>query len=770
MTLMTNTMTLQCAFTRTALLAVLLLVGSPARALGSAPDPASAMPTPASPSRAIVQPLARLTTVPGPLRLEGVAAEQRLALPLSPRLEVRSATLHLEVTSSTAMLEKVSSLTVVLNGRSIAQLPYSPAQPSFSADVPLPGNLLKAGYNDLRLRAVQHYTDECERPESPELWSEIDLQRSHVELDAAFRETAVTVGDLDALFDSRLWSPMPLTIVTASGSTDDATLQAGATAAQAVALRYRFQPLAIAHAEPRTSVEPKDGPFAGLDTAALAGGDAILIGTRDQLAPYVAAGFAEQINDSYLAVLPNDSDPTRAIVVVSGRDAAGVLRAARSFALARGIPYPGSTDLRAAKVEAATLAPYSRPNGVYPDQEFTFRELGLGDATTREEPIDLEVRLPADLFGRDDAEVELRLHIAYSAGLRDDSSVEVLLNGLLSRPIRFTSADGGSFNDYVVALPLKSFRPGTNVISFVPVFRGLHEGECERAVGAQLTLHGDSRLVMPKAGHFTRLPDLGRFAESLFPVAVKADGSDLAVRVFGEGSDPVAAAWTLLGKFAQVNGYPLLEAQVTRGEPAAGRHEVVIGTVAELPAAVFAGAPLQLTDPSIARYPTGVRSSSGNRESAAASRGWTSTSVPLYPLRDASAAITLTRALGDRGLLMQYRRDGAASTVLVTASSPELLRNRVNVLVSFDLWSSLGGDTVFWQDSADSVVARQLGDGWHVGDLAAAKKAEFWFSRYPWWWLLGLVAALAILSLLLRGAIVRRKAARHGDVEQEREF
>lgn len=769
---MTINMTLQRSLTRAVLIAAALLTGPAATATEAAPDPASTVAADASPSNPILQPLARLTSLPGPLRLEGVDAEHRLTLPLSPRLDVRSATLHLEVTSSTAMLDKVSSLAVVLNGRTIAQLPYSSAQPSFAADVPLPRDLLKTGYNDLRLRAVQHYTDRCERPESPELWSEIDLLRSYVALDASYRVVTATAAELDSLFDAKLWSPVPLTIVTAATPQDDAVLQAGAVAAQAVALRYRFHPTPIALAEPRPAAEPHSGAFPGLDTAALAGGDAILIGTRDQLAAYLDASILARIGDAYVAALPNDSDATRAIVVVSGADAAGVLRAAQAFALARGIPYPGSPELRPAKVQAPVLARYSQPNGVYPDHEFSFRELGLGDATTREEPIDLELRLPADLFGRDDAVVELRLHFAYGAGLRDDSSIEVLLNGLLSRPIRLTSPDGGSFNDYVVSLPLKSFRPGTNVISFVPVLRSLHEGECERPVGARITIHGDSRLVMPKAGHYTRLPDLGRFAETLFPAAVQADGADLVVRVLGDSPDSVAAAWTLLGKFAQVNGYPMIAAQVTRGEPSAGRHEVLVGPAASVPDASLAGAPLQLTDPSIARYPTGVRPSDDARKSVAELRGWTTTGVELHPVAQAHAALTLPRDLGDRGLLMQYRREGAASTLLVTASTPEQLKARVDSLVSFDVWSSLAGDTVFWQESADSVVTQQLGEGWHVGDLAAAKRAEYWFSRYPWWWLLGLIAALAAVALLARAAIVRRKAAVHGDVAQDpdREF
>src|SRR5512144_3020311 len=111
-----TTKTLHRLSSHAALLAALLLTGTPTQAADPAPDGAMPAATAATSSEPMVQPLARLTNVSGPMRLVGVDAEQRLTLPLSSRLDVRSATLHLEVTSSMAMLENVSSLTVMLNG------------------------------------------------------------------------------------------------------------------------------------------------------------------------------------------------------------------------------------------------------------------------------------------------------------------------------------------------------------------------------------------------------------------------------------------------------------------------------------------------------------------------------------------------------------------------------------------------------------------------------------------------------------------------------
>ena len=104
-----TTKTLHRLRSHAALVAALLLTGMATQAAESAPDEAAPAAA-ATPSQAIVQSLSRFTSVPGPLRLTGIDAEQRLTLPLSTRLDVRSATLHLEVTSSMAMLVSMPDL------------------------------------------------------------------------------------------------------------------------------------------------------------------------------------------------------------------------------------------------------------------------------------------------------------------------------------------------------------------------------------------------------------------------------------------------------------------------------------------------------------------------------------------------------------------------------------------------------------------------------------------------------------------------------------
>lgn len=736
-------------------------------ATGDAAD--SAKTTPAF---NVSQSLARFRGARGPLRLEGVEAEQRLSLPLSSRLDVERATLRVVARNSTAVIEAVSSLSVLLNGHTVAQLPLRKEQAAMVADVELPIRLLKSGYNDLRFRAVQHFTDKCERPRSPELWTEIDLVQSHVSLRASNRAVDVGVAELDTLFDARLWQPVPLTVVAVTPTTDDAFLEAAAVVAQGVALRYRFHPLAVSQtfARPNGGPAAPDAAFPGLDTAALAVSDAVLLGTKAQLRPFVAPGIHAAIADSFYAVYPNDADPTRAIVVVSGQDTAGVTKAARAFALARGVPYPGSRTMQPRTVETPALSSYSRANGIYPEGTYTFRELGFDDVVTAEEPIELELMLPPDLFGRDDAQVEMHLDFAYSAGLRDDSSVEVLLNGLLSRPIRLSSPEGASFTDYVVSIPLKSFRPGRNVVSFAPKLRGLHEGECERPSAGTLTLRAGSTLVMPKAGHYTRLPDLARFGESLFPVGVQADGNDLVIKVAGADEDTVSAVLTLLAKFAQVQRYPLLAAQVTRGEPAAGRHVVVLGALDAVPKEDLRGAPLGLDDPAVVHYPTGLRLAEFGPEPSGQWRGLASTGVNLRPIRGAQASVSMPRDLGDWGLVMQYRGGSAdGSTVLVTAGSPALLRERVGSLVSFEVWDGLTGDTVFWL-GPEQLVAGEFGEAWFVGEIDTTQKLAYWFTHYPWWWFALVVGALLLTALLIRSAIVRRRRTVHAHVQEDKEY
>lgn len=723
---------------------------------------------PGEPDPLFDRPLAHFMTVDQTIRLQGVVSERRFFVPLSPRIALDEASLHLRLTHSTSVLEQLSRVLVLLNNRTIAQIPMIISKPEIDAEIPLPIELLKRDYNELKLRAIQHYTEKCERPEAPELWAEIDTMQSRVVLGGSLRPVDSDLGSLDDVLDERLWAAPDLTIVTAN-DLDDETLASGAIVAQAVALRYRYHPLQIHHASASPARETvQTGVLPGLDQAKLGEGDAVLIGVRETLAPYLAPQILAEIRGAYVAAFPQDTDPTRLVLVVSGTSPHEVRTAAEALALGRGRPHPAAAASSIAAVEAPELDWYAAANSVHPDTEYRFSDLGFRDYASTGEPMDLEFLIPPDLFAREQARIRLELNFAYSAGLRSDAALEIMINGLFTRSIRFVEPGGQSFQGYVVDIPLKSFRPGRNVVTFLPSLQSLFSGECESQPIGRVAIYADSKLIMPEAVHLTSLPDLSRFRESLFPFGVAPDGSRLAIQVTSRDAFSTAAAWTLLGKLAQVQKYPLLESVVSYGTVPDERHVMVIGPVQSLPQNLLEAAAVQLTDPASIPTEVALREPPPKADGVVLGRRLPDAGTPQVPPHVARVRQPL--ALGDWAALEAFRRpDSDDTAMLLTAAEPVLLAARTRTLIGHDVWGSLQGDTVFWREDKSSVIARRLGSTWLVGDVDAIEQLEYFFSKYPWWWVVLVLAALVPVAFIIRMMVLRRRRHEYGESD-DREF
>ena len=154
-------------------------------------NPAGAQPsaaaTPAAVNNVIyASSLSRFAAQDGQLTLRNASSEYVLFVPESGRRQVRRASLQLEITKYIALA--ASSLLIVShNRRRIAQLPLKSTSPDGSADIQLPAELLTEGYNQIKFEVAQHYTQECEDPTSPELWTQLDSLASPIDIEVAPR-------------------------------------------------------------------------------------------------------------------------------------------------------------------------------------------------------------------------------------------------------------------------------------------------------------------------------------------------------------------------------------------------------------------------------------------------------------------------------------------------------------------------------------------------------------------------------------------------------
>ena len=700
---------------------------------------------------------------PQPINLRGANGEESLSLPISPRLQIRRAVLHLFATNSLSLLSPRSQLQVRLDGKVVAQIALDPKLPQIQAQIDLPVRLLTTGYHSLTFAVAQHYTNDCEDPSAAELWTQIDTAQSWIALDASLRDVHPTLAKLDEVFDPKLWGNQQLTVLSPGAMNPD-VLRWGALAAQAVALRLGYVPLQLRYAQAMPAAAQTDTGLR-LDLKPLEHTDAVLIGTRQQLQPYLPDALAARITGPFLAIEPLNANTGRYVLIASGLSAGQVDVALRTANLLD-YPYPDTVDAVVKSLELPALPDNPGPRMVYPNQAVPFSRLGFRTAnfSGMYGQKELEFTLPPDLFAPDNAFVHLKLRFAYGAGLREDSVLNVLLNGQFQSAIALSARNGGYFRDYDVAIPLTSFKPGRNVLTFSAAMMPLITGRriAINTDNLRLTLFADSRLELPDAAHIAALPNLDLFARTGFPYTHKAYGAGGVFAIARADGAQAAAAWMLAAKLAQVQKLPLLDARWQIGTAGLSTQDnaVVVGLPSDLPDDLRRALPLRFGATSASPYPLAV-SAEGPGTLGLLGRLWRRLGEKFQISAPPVLPTTVWTQQGGVGLgrqaaLLQAKLPGSARSTLtvLTADHPSTLLAQTDALIQPAVWSQLGGDLVLWQGD-EQIASQMVGSTYTIGQAPFGARFGFLLSRHPWFWgivvgVLALLLAALTLRLLLR--------------------
>ncbi len=748
-------------------LLALALTALTALAQAAPPAPAEPEPSPAkAAARALPEvkpgqvaqelPLSRFMLKQEPMMLRNARGEYELTIPITRRARVDAAQLHIEWTNSISLLAKRSQLAVFLGEQVLAQARLDPQRPEGALDVRLPANLFALGYNKLRFAAAQHYTDECEDPSAPELWTQINPVASKLIIQSTPLPLTPKLSELDDLFDPKQWQALPLHIaLPAVGALSPAQLQWGALIAEGAALRLKYLPL---HVTCSAAIDPAT--------------DNVLAGTRKQLAARLPADYLAQIQGAFLAIHALPEDPTRFLLVLSGRDEAEVSRAVRAFTLLA-FPFPDAPSTRVDALAEPKAVRGLTARTLEPSSSYHFSDLGFASKTLkgmRAGDVKIEFDISPDYYANEQTEIALALHFTHGTRMRADSVVNILLNGLYERAIPIGGDSDGVFRNYRVGIPLRSMLPGRNVIEFSPQMMPLITGHCEAIQEENLlfSLFADSRIELPGVSRYAALPDLSYTARAAFPQLAEPDGSGLAVQVADADFHTAAAAWMLLAKLAQKAGYPLSKTEISTQLPRSKKHLLVIGSAAQLDPGLMKAAPVQLGQSGTVKHP--APGAPLMRETLPGWFGQLRKKLG-YPVRtpeksDAPwvADLTQTGSLGELGLTLQFESPLAAKKVawVVTAQTPELLAQRVETMIGPDLWDRFQGDAAVWQSTPESLSARRLGSSFHVGTINPFIGIEFYFSQYPWIWMGTLVVLLSVFAWLTLALLRRFKKQHHG--------
>ncbi len=710
------------------------------------------------------------------LRLQGGSANGDMSIPLSPLVKVTSAKLHLEAISSIALMERRSVLNVRFNNATIGQIAFDPSRPEFTADIDIPSSLWRSEYNSLTLVA-SHFADACQAPGAPDLWSEVNLYESSITINTEHVVDNLSLQALSSFFHPGVGSQRSVKLVTIDNDTfeDDIKQHSLPVIAQGLALREQYQTLEFEHisqalkrneVELNERLETDEAIERYRHSSWYLGRNSnynlhVLVATRDALREFLPETITNDIKGPFLKIqkTPSIRIGDRIIVaaqnrlIVSGLTAQEVAHASTVLAYMDDSLNP---DDQINILSEQTLTSSLQANvTLQPGGAYSFRRMGNGDSTffgagTFSKKV--EVRLPADYYVAESANVKLALNFGYGAGFGAGSILNILVNDEIIHGLALEEINGRSYREYLLSIPARYFSGGINQIEFsvnqatVPQI-----GECASASGEYLRfyLSDDSTISIPESVFIAKQPDLKLLAQTGYPFARFTGSED--TNIYISQQDMLSSALIIAGKVAQSAGNLVPSIQIVSGVPEVlSNNALVLAQPDDLSENLFSNVSTSITK--VKKWPYRLQNELFNRVSG--------DSYNAYLRKQGAMEFTLEEsALGELAVLVGSKNPTAQESgtlFFIVADSTTVLSKRVSELVHGPLWGQLSGDFFAWDNSESPQIVMQVSPTYEVGQADTISEIKAWLSNNPWYWLV-VVFLLVVLASFITYTLIKNR-------------
>lgn len=544
--------------------------------------PAVPAGTTASPSPAAAPP-----GNPADVTLSGEDDTLTLPLILPPVGHLTTVTLTIGYENSIDILPEKGGLTLLVNTVPVAELPLSAFKGPVNAAVTLPPDLIRPGENRIAIRAQAQHRAICSVRGTYDLWTKIRLADSSLTLVSGDPPPVPDLAMLRPLLAAADRLSEPLTILTPGPVPGPDHLGWGTLVAG-------FYGLTLDDRAPAVVALPM--PASPLDGAVLPGTKTILIGTRDEVAPFLGETRASLIAGPFLAIYPavGPVGDNGFVAVVSGRTPAEVDQAiGRLTDPAR--PLPPQT--MAVGDAPATARP--EPPSLPPVGEGRHRLSDLGFASVSHTGYRyrgaIPLRLPVGYAPIPDRSMILRVNAAFEGDLGPGAVLNLRVNGHPAASLEVDKRSSGLIRRGEMPLPMSLFHAGINMIEVEAELPPAGGTDCMFAVRRPtFTLDESSEIEIPSFARTVTLPALDATARTGFPYGPVPGRGAEPFTLLVMGKDPVwfGAAWTLAARMAQAADSLLYPVPLTAWNGPPAGNAVIVGPVGGLPQSAFAGAAL----------------------------------------------------------------------------------------------------------------------------------------------------------------------------------
>ncbi|CDN57913.1 CelB protein (plasmid) [Neorhizobium galegae bv. officinalis bv. officinalis str. HAMBI 1141] len=625
--------------------------------------------------------------------------EQQVSGPISLAFSFRNAIV---------VAPEASRLTVLLNGRQVADEAISAADRPRTVSLEVPAGILQAGSNQIEFRANQRHRTDCDIRSTYELWTRIDPA-----------ETFLTLGGQTGTAPS-IAEAIRAIGADAKGATSFEVLlptlgQPGAT----VPLLRLAQGLSLLAGMPSQSFSFHSQRL----PAPRPGHLGIVIGTAAELQPVFPGLPAAAQNGSLLtwAVDPQTDQP---VLLITGPRWTDIRAAIDTFVT------PLDRSL-ATRRDVITTQRWSTPDAplLFGGETLALSQLGMEtiEFPGRRVRTNFNLAVPSDFYANAFGEGQLLLDAAFTDAVLPGSHIDVYVNGNIASTVPITSSKGGILRHLPIKVALRHIRPGLNTIGLEAIITTEADTLCApgstAAAEPRLAIFNTSEWQMPAFGRIGRTPNLAALAATGYPYARDEEPLQLFVDRFD--ADTMSAVSTFMGKLALAAGHVIATELVATPTAVGDRNAIFFGSLSQMPARLLAqtaiaadgatswrpasplAAPAAATSAAFEQWRTRVSGGIWSGQ-VSAFQAWLQRNfdISAASLRILPSTAPPFRPSPTHSLLIAQGASpaGEASWTLVTSPTSAELKTSVEMITRLDRWGDVGGRLSAYASKTDTVT------------------------------------------------------------------
>jgi len=538
------------------------------------------------------------------ITLRGRMAHHFVTIPMPDRFDVKSVTAEIKYTPSLVLYHARSVISIIANDNIIRQFALNEQRYKDSGKIrvrsDIPTNILD-DYNKIGVQIVQHYTkgsnEAAEDTSAPELWSQIDLQNSFIEIKFKLKDFEEKISSIEKfMFDNKNIIKDSVNFVFPKMPTDDDFYN------------YTFMANLVGEI-----LKFRDMDFS-VSTKIIKSKNNVIIMPRKDLNNtfkeymYLIKDFDKKISGN-INVIQNPKRSDKGILVITGNSQQEIKNSLYRI-VNKDILLFEEQRLDVFNVEIPPPSkPFSTPGFISTGETIPFSDLGYKTKTFFGEssvPLSLNFKVyPTVSFNKNDS-IMSTLNIIQGGVIRSDSTANVSLNDILAYQIRITNSEdrvsASSTQRFEIAdkhiIPTALLSKGKNnlKISFTMIPVGGPALLRFNNDILKLTLRDDSIISFPKGKTQIELPSLKYAADLAFPFSIYPDLRNTAILITDFDSRTIASAMYVSFYLGKMVDYPAYRLTVTPDINKIINKDIIsIGSQVERYALLYQNAPIRFT-------------------------------------------------------------------------------------------------------------------------------------------------------------------------------